>query len=154
MGICHPCPLRSGNILLYSSMLSLTCLSSLAECSQSTRLVFVTIIKDGCYNRGLEAELLVLLLTGNEATWGKERGPQKTKTSNFEHLNKDSFPVFGLWFHSLELKHKTVAVVTIQRLFFHLTFCSLLLLFSIAMPKFLLFILIVLVCLTLIGLYV
>jgi len=49
-------------------MLSLTCLSSLAECSQSTRLVFVTIIKDGCYNRGLEAELLVLLLTGNEAT--------------------------------------------------------------------------------------
>lgn len=44
--------------------------------------------------------------------------------------------------------------MTVQGLFFHLTFCSLLLLFSIAMPKFLLFILIVLVCLTLIGLYV
>lgn len=154
MCICHHCPLQSGNILICSSILSLPCLSSLAECFQLISLLLVIIIEDGCYNRGLEAELLVLLPTGNEATWRKERGPQKTKTSNSEHPNKHSFPVFGLWAHSLELKWKTFAVVTIQRLFFHLTFCSLLLLFSIAMPKFLLFILIVLVCLTLIGLYV
>lgn len=87
-------------------------------------------------------------------TWWEERGRQKTKTWNSERSTKCSFPLFGLWCNSLELHWKTVVVVTIQRLFFHLTFCSMLLLFSIAMPKFLLFILIVLVCLTLIGLYV
>lgn len=151
MCLCHHRPLQSGNILLCSSMLFLPCLS----CWMLSVNQFTTCnINSSCYNRRLEVEILVLLPTEYEATCGKERSPQKTKTSNFEHPNKHSFPVFGLWSHSFESKWKTVAVVTIQRLFFHLTFCSLLLLFSIAMPKFLLFILIVLVCLTLIGLYV